>query len=141
MSNFKYSILLFVLFVSPLYLKAQDKIGYLNVQELLESLPQYNNAVDSLTAYQYSLWHSKRIHPYSSKQIEELLEEKQAGLLMPLEILIMNAIKAVAKEHGYTYVIDSGVLDVLIIAPEADNIFPLVMQKLGGSWVSEKGLD
>ncbi len=72
---------------------------------------------------------------------EQLLVNKQEELLEPVIALSNKSIRMVAKEHGYTYVIDSGVLDVLIIAPEADNIFPLVMQKLGGSWVSEKGLD
>lgn len=61
---------------------------------------------------------------------EQQLMEKQAELLKPLEDQIMGAIKAVAKEGGYTYVFDSSVGN-LLYSPDGDNIMPLVKKKLG----------
>lgn len=61
---------------------------------------------------------------------EEQLLQKQSELLKPLEDQIMNAIKAVAKEGGYTYVFDSSAGN-LLVSPDGDNIMPLVKKKLG----------
>lgn len=176
MRIFKYFILLFSLMLSCAVLKAQDRLGYLNVQELLVIMPEYKTAEDSLQAftkkiqseylelqndynYLYAKYESIIDEPVRLRedvlrevadikslenrlsQMEEnsdqLLLERQAQLLFPLEQRIIAAIKAVAKENGYIYIIDSSVMDVTPIVPDADDIFPLVMQKLGGSWVSE----
>ncbi len=168
MSNFKYSILLFVLFVSPLYLKAQDKFGYVNTQELLVLLPGYELAEDSLLAFEKrlegSLLKMKEDYDRLRKEYEEggtntnsmhicsgfstirylekrmqkiaqsreqLLFDKQAELLKPLVTLIMNAIQAVAVEHGYSYIFDSSVFDIFTVVPEAHDISLLVKKKLG----------
>lgn len=155
-------------------LKAQDKIGYLNVQELLVIMPEYELVNDSLIAIAH---HAQDMHlglqneynrlydmftgctygisedtlrarvqefndlerkfSQMEENSEQLLLEKQAELMFPLEQRIMAAINSVAEEHGYTYIVDSSVMDVSPIVTDAEDIFPLVMQKLGGSWVSE----
>ncbi len=61
---------------------------------------------------------------------EQQLVEKQAELLKPLEDQIMTAIKAVAKEGGYTYIFDSSA-GILLYSPDGDNVMPLVKKKLG----------
>jgi outer membrane protein len=61
---------------------------------------------------------------------EQQLVEKQAELLKPLEDQIMTAIKAVAKEGGYTYIFDSSA-GSLLYSPDGDNVMPLVKKKLG----------
>lgn len=61
---------------------------------------------------------------------EQQLVEKQADLLKPLKTIIVNAVRAVAQDEGFTYIFDSSALDVLIVVPEAHNILPLVKQKL-----------
>jgi outer membrane protein len=59
---------------------------------------------------------------------EQQLVEKQAELLKPLEDQIMTAIKAVAKEGGYTYIFDSSA-GILLYSPDSDNVMPLVKKK------------
>lgn len=66
---------------------------------------------------------------------ETALQTKQQELLSPVMDKIQTAIEAVAKENGYTYVLNSdagyGTTPVLLVAPDADNITNLVLKKLG----------
>lgn len=57
------------------------------------------------------------------------LDAKKTELFQPIILSTTEIIKTVAKENGYTYVIDNS-LSVLIMAPEGDNILPLVKKKL-----------
>lgn len=58
----------------------------------------------------------------------QAVQAKQAQLLEPLYTKVRNAINAVAKEKGYTYVLAP---DVLIVRPDGDDITPAVATKLG----------
>jgi len=61
-------------------------------------------------------------------QIEQqALEAKQNELLAPIYKEVYDAIKAVAKEKGYTHVLAR---ESLIVMPDADNLFPLVTTRL-----------
>lgn len=61
-------------------------------------------------------------------QIEQqALEAKQNELLAPIYKEVYDAIQAVAKEKGYTYVFSR---EALIIMPDADNLFTAVTQRL-----------
>lgn len=66
---------------------------------------------------------------------EAALQTKQQELLSPVMDKIQTAIEAVAKEQGYTYILNSdagyGTTPVLLVAPDADNITELVFKKLG----------
>ncbi|MBO9619076.1 MAG: OmpH family outer membrane protein [Niabella sp.] len=55
-------------------------------------------------------------------------QQKQQQLLAPLYQKVHQAITTVAKEKGYTYVLQAG---AFIIAPQADNISVDVAKKLG----------
>jgi len=57
------------------------------------------------------------------------LDNKKSELFQPIITATTETIKTVAKENGYTYVIDNS-LSVLIMAPEGDDILPLVKKKL-----------
>jgi outer membrane protein len=57
------------------------------------------------------------------------LDNKKGELFQPIITSTTELIKTVAKENGYTYVIDNS-LSVLIMAPDGDNILPLVKKKL-----------
>ena len=63
------------------------------------------------------------------------LQRKQQQLLAPVLEKIDTAIKAVAKENGYTYVFNTdagpGTTPILFVAPDSDNISDLVFKKLG----------
>lgn len=54
-------------------------------------------------------------------------QNKQNTLLAPVMKKINDAIGAVAKEKGYTYVLTR---DVILIGPDADNMLPAVAKKL-----------
>lgn len=59
---------------------------------------------------------------------QQLVGEKQQTLLGPIQKKAIDAIKLVAKEAGYAYVLEAG---TLLVSPPADDILPLVKKKLG----------
>lgn len=63
------------------------------------------------------------------------LQAKEQELVDPVMNKIQKAIEAVAKENGYTYILNSdagfGTTPVLLVAPDGDNISDLVFKKLG----------
>jgi outer membrane protein len=63
-------------------------------------------------------------------QADSDIQAKQTALLQPLLDKAKNAINAVAKENGYTYIFDVGTGAVLFYE-KGENILPLVKAKLG----------
>lgn len=63
-------------------------------------------------------------------QAQQAVEAKSAELTKPLIDKVHVAVKAVAKEKGYTYVINSSETELLVF-PDADNIMAAVKAKLG----------
>jgi outer membrane protein len=59
---------------------------------------------------------------------EQMRNQKNQELLQPIQKKAMDAIQAVAKENGYTYIISK---DQLLVSPPADDILPFVKKKLG----------
>jgi len=72
----------------------------------------------------------KRIQDFQTKANTEV-QAKQEELIQPLYTQIKAAITAVAKEKGYTYVINSSSAELLLVAPPADDLLPAVKTKLG----------
>jgi len=64
------------------------------------------------------------------QQADTDLQEKQVELLQPLLDKAKNAINAVAKENGYTYIFDVGT-GAFLYYETGDNILPKVKAKLG----------
>ena len=64
------------------------------------------------------------------QQADTDLQDKQVKLLQPLLDKAKNAITAVAKENGYTYIFDVGT-GAFLFYEKGDNIMPLVKAKLG----------
>lgn len=62
------------------------------------------------------------------QQAQQLQQQKNQELLTPIQKKAMDAINAVAKENGYSWVISK---DQLLVSPPADDILPLVKKKLG----------
>ncbi|MBK7440079.1 MAG: OmpH family outer membrane protein [Bacteroidetes bacterium] len=77
---------------------------------------------------QDALMLEQRIQQYE-QEINDKIEAKKAELFKPIITSVTETIKTVAKENGYTYVIDNS-LAILILAPEGDDILPLVKKKL-----------
>lgn len=61
------------------------------------------------------------------ERIQRLLQEKREELIMPINKKAFDAIQAVAKESGFTYVFEK---EALLVAPPAEDILPLVAKKL-----------
>lgn len=59
--------------------------------------------------------------------ISQELEAKRQELAMPIQKKLQEAIEAIAKEQGYTYIVAR---EALIVVPEKDDIGPAVMKKL-----------
>jgi outer membrane protein len=64
------------------------------------------------------------------QQADTDLQEKQVELLQPILDKAKNAITAVAKENGYTYIFDVGT-GAFLYFEKGDNVLPLVKAKLG----------
>ena len=145
---------------------AQNKIGYINTEELMSIMPEAAKINTELSEYQVSLQQqgqtlqaeadSKRDQYFkdssgltpSMKEIrrEELVklytrlqsydQEAQDKAnqyaqtkIAPIREKAMNAIKAVAKEKGYNYVIDDS-SKMLLVSPPGDDLLPAVKTKL-----------
>jgi outer membrane protein len=63
-----------------------------------------------------------------NQQGQQMLQAKQQELLAPIQKKAIEAIQAVAKENGYTYVFDK---TGLIVSPPAEDLLPLAKKKLG----------
>ena len=64
---------------------------------------------------------------------QEKLDNKQADLLKPIYDKVVSAISKVAKEHGYTHVLNASVggMPVLLYVDEEHHISDRVLKKLG----------
>lgn len=58
---------------------------------------------------------------------QQLMGKKQEDYLVPIYAKVNDAIKAVAKEKNYTYVLTK---EALLVAPDADDLLPAVAAKL-----------
>ncbi len=63
-----------------------------------------------------------------TKESRMNLHKKDKSFLLLFKRKLQDAIEAVAKEHGYTYIMPK---EALIVMPPADDIGPLVIKKLG----------
>ncbi len=61
---------------------------------------------------------------------QEAVQKKENESMQPIAQSVQAAIREVAVNEGYTYVFDSG-SGSLLVAPESDDLFPLVKTALG----------
>jgi len=144
--------------------QAQNKNGYIRVDEMVSLMPELKK-IDTLLSifqqdslprtYNYLLTQYQRydsiandsarsplvVRQDAAKQRTGFLEElqnwqtsaqslyeaKQSALLQPVYDKVLKAIDDVAKEKGYTYVFAR---ESLLVAPPADNLLPMVAEKL-----------
>jgi outer membrane protein len=62
------------------------------------------------------------------QQAQQLYQQKQQDLIAPIQKKAIEAVNAVAKENGYTYVLSK---EALLVSPPAEDMLPLVKKKLG----------
>ena len=70
-----------------------------------------------------------RLQNYDQEAQEKASQYAQTKVA-PIREKAMDAIKAVAKEKGYGYVIDNS-SNLLLVMPPGDDLLPLVKTKLG----------
>ena len=70
-----------------------------------------------------------RLQNYDQEAQEEAQKYAQTKIA-PVRTKAQDAIKAVAKERGYTYVIDNATT-LLLVMPPGDDLLPMVKAKLG----------
>ena len=70
-----------------------------------------------------------RIDAFQQKAQTDL-QAKQQELLQPIVTKAKAAIKDVAKENKYTYIINA-IEDIMLYSEPADDVLPLVKKKLG----------
>lgn len=73
----------------------------------------------NVLAYQIQNWQTLAGQAYQSKQEQ---------LLAPIYTRVATALRTVAKEKGYAYVLNK---DVFLVAPDGDDLLPAVAAKLG----------
>ena len=61
-------------------------------------------------------------------EAQEMYNAEAQKKIAPIRTKALDAIKAVAKESGYSYVLD---VNSIIVAPPGDDLLPLVKKKLG----------
>lgn len=61
-------------------------------------------------------------------EAQELYQEEAQKKIAPIRAKAMDAIRVVAKENGYTYILD---MNAVIVAPPGDDVLGLVKKKLG----------
>jgi len=160
-------ILAGVVALGVLHASAQNKIGYINTQELISVMPEAEKADGELKDYQASLAQqgqdmgkeadskadqfikdssklTQSMKEIKRKEIMDLYQkaqnwqqtaqdmynQKAQALITPIRAKALDAIKAVAKENGYGYVLDSST-DALLVSSPTDDLIGLVKKKLG----------
>jgi outer membrane protein len=63
-----------------------------------------------------------------SQRIQDQFAQKRQELSAPIQKKLQDAIEALAKENGYTYIMPK---EALIVMPPGNDIGPLVIKKLG----------
>lgn len=158
-----------LVFILSSFVQAQNsqKIGYIEFNTLITSMPGVDSVKIKLQKYQGDLTKtldamrsefenkyqdyqqgaaamSDLIKQTKEKELQDLkdridafsqkaqsdLQAKQQELLQPIIDKAKAAVKEVAKENKYTYVIN-GIEDVVLYAEPSDDIMPLVKKKLG----------
>lgn len=151
--------------LSMFTVSAQNKMGYINTNELMGAMPEAAKASADLQEFQQSLQQQYQdlsiefntkdssFNADSSKmsasmkeikrkemvtkfqelqgfqqKSQQLMQEKQEEKVGPIREKAVTTIRAVAKENGYTYVFNE---ETLLVAPQGDNLLPLVKAKLG----------
>jgi outer membrane protein len=144
---------------------AQQKIGYVNTDELIGIMPEAEKADAELKEFQTSLGQqgqdmmkdltakdsifikdSAKLTPSMKEikrkelielyqrvqgwqnQAQELYQQEAQKKIAPIRDKAMDAIRIVAKENGYSYILD---INSIIVAPPGDDVLPLVKKKLG----------
>ena len=147
------SILLLAIFsfFTTSFAVAQSKTAHINFSELVQLLPEFKTASETLQKLTKddALEKDQATMPAAIKDLkikdlqdlqkkyEEFkqtaqtdIQKKREALFSPIVKKAKDAVEQIAKEKGYGYVIDSSAAQYVYMNP-ADNILELVKKKLG----------
>ena len=158
---FVVAVMLFGFFTA----NAQNKIGYINTEDLIGAMPEAEKADAELKEFQTSLAQQgqdmmrdlnekdslfvrdsaklsasmkeikrnelislyQRVQTWN-QQAQEMYQAKAQEKIAPLRTKAMDAIRSVAKESGYAYILD---VNAVIVGPPGDDVLGLVKKKMG----------
>lgn len=108
--------------------KYTDMVNEFNTQEKVLSGPD----TAKLTKAQIDVKRKSLQELYAkltgwNESSREEMGEKEQQLLAPIQKKAIDAVNAVAKEAGYSYIFNK---EAIIVSPPADDILPLVKKKL-----------
>jgi len=166
-NNFRILVAFFAMLVLAGSSVNAQKIGYVDLQELMQLMPEYKKANTDMEAFGKSLEDElKKMSDEFQKKVadfqkgektmpeairnvkqqelqdmqtriqdfqqsaQENIRKKEAELLKPIIEKAKGAIGQVAKESGYTYIMDSSVAGFLY-KPDDTNVLAAVKKKLG----------
>ncbi|MCO6495854.1 MAG: OmpH family outer membrane protein [Bacteroidetes bacterium] len=95
--------------------------------ELNKKIESGNQNKRLIELEQYALEQLQQIYQFQQRENEEKIAQKQEELLAPLRKKVDDAIEAIAKEKGFTLVLDASVIHY---KREADDVENLVRAKL-----------
>ena len=107
-------------------MQAEFRTKYNNYMEKYDSLSDFVRQTKEEELSQLQ----QRIQAFQSNA-QQNYQVKEEELFSPIIEQAKVAIRDVAKENGYTYVLDTGTGAVLFKSEDSDNILPLVKKKLG----------
>lgn len=114
-------------FREALYLNAQEKQNTLN-----DAAAKFTKDSATMTAAVKEIKRKELQLKFQELQgedqrLREELQRKEEELIAPIQKKAMDAVQAVAKENGYTYVIGR---EAILVAPPGDDLLPLVKKKM-----------
>lgn len=103
--------------------------------ELDKKVEQYNIDSSKLSASMKEIRRDELVKLYTrlqnyDQEAQEKAQQYAQNKIAPLKVKALDAIKLVAKEKGYTYVIDDA-SNTLLVMPPGDDLLPMVKAKLG----------
>ena len=158
---------LIIVFATSAHAQTTQKIGYIDFNGLVATMPGVDSVKIKLQKYQQTLSDqldamraefenkyleyqqgqsgmSDLIKQTKEKELQDLqgridafqqkaqtdLQSKQQELLKPIVDKAKDAIKEVAKENKYSFIVNA-IEDILLYSEPVDDILPLVKKKLG----------
>ena len=144
----------FAVFTASAQTAKPIKLGHLDVQKVMTSMPEFKKAQDDfqklMQEYQANAKTLTEISRTAKEQeiqglaeriqnfqqlAQEQMAKTQEDLLAPIITKIQNAVQAVGKEGGFTYIFAAtpnfGQGALLYTADNSEDVLPLVKKKLG----------
>ena len=143
---FKKFAIAIVMFVLPLGAMAQSKLAHMNSQEIIVEMQEYKDAVANLESRQKG-YHSlpRNIAERREKEINDMnqryqefqqeasqaMQQAQQEAMNPILQKVSDAVQAIGKADGYTYVIDLANSSVTYVGTDAVDITAKIKAQLG----------